>query len=326
MTSSVVSNSQITCFKRCRRRYWLTYVRKLKTNYYGKTGARQLGTRVHGALEQYYNAEGEAGRAAAIKYLEELRLKEMEAAPEQADDIESEHGLAYAMTVGYCDWIEEEGSDSDLEIIGTETVLRTPSPVEGIELIGKLDIQARKKSTGDEGFMDHKTVDNLTTPLKTLHIEEQFRMYAIMQRLLQTDRPPARFQIYNMLRKVRRGVTAEPPFFARFEVYINDSELRAFYERLYGELLEIRRFEQAIEANPERHRQIAYPTPTQGCSWDCDFFTVCALFDDDHSDPEYVINANYHESDPHEHYEGKLAPATQTEGVSSTPVELQGTA
>lgn len=326
MPSEVVSNSQLKTFKRCRRKYWLTFVRRLKTRRYAKTGARQLGTRVHGALDAYYPLPGTdlhlnvgdvdgptivadpGGLASAMRYLEKLKQQESAEAGEDSIVIEAinkEHDLAVAMLEGYDQWIQEEGVDSDLETVAKEQLLRTPSPVAGVELIGKLDRIVRRVSTSDIGFMDYKTTGSLQDPLKHLGMDEQFRMYALMQRLLGSG-TNVRFQIYRMLKKSKRTQTAKPPFFADYEVYINDEELRGFWARLHGEITELLRFERMIEANPELHRSIAYPSPTTDCSWDCDFYSVCPLFDDDRSDPEHVLMMNFEPGDPHAHYDGQL--------------------
>jgi RecB family exonuclease len=315
--SDVVSNSQLQTFKRCRRKYWLTYVRKLKPRSYAKTGARQLGTRVHGALQAYYAGfistgpdiivgNQVEGLTAALAWLDELRRLELAEAGEDGQvvaDVEKEHALAVTMVEGYAQWLEESGADSDLETIANEHALRAPSPVAGVELIGKLDRVVRKVSDGSVGFVDYKTVGDLQTPLKHLGMDEQFRMYALMQKLLNRA---VGFHIYRMLKKSKRTERAKPPFFRDYEVYINDEELRAFWERLHGELLELLRFEAQIAANPTGHRFIAYPTPTTNCSWDCDFYPVCPMFDDSRSDPEHLLAMNYQVGDPHAHYEGQL--------------------
>ncbi len=314
MPSSVVSNSQLRTFKRCKRKYWLAYVRKLVSRKKSFTGTRELGTRVHGALDAYYPAPGEdvtSGLEGAKWYLERLRDAEIfraEGIDTTIQAIEKEHDLAMAMIEGYDQWVHEEGVDADLEIIAKEQAIRTPSPVDGVELIGKLDNISRQISTGAIGFIDYKTVGDLQTPLKYLGMDEQFRMYALMQRLIagEVNQSPARFQIYRMLKRSKRTARAKPPFFRDYEVYVNDSELRGFWERLHGEITELLRFERMIEANPEQHRSIAFPTPTTDCSWDCDFYHVCPLFDDDRSDPEHVLMMNFEVGDPHEHYGGQL--------------------
>lgn len=328
LTSTVISNSQIQCYKRCRRKYYLGYVRKLKTRRYAKTGARQLGTRVHGALQAYYDREGKRGRVAALEYLEQLRLQEIADATTDngdvdltvADAVNKEHALAVVMLEGYCDWIEETGGDEDLQVVETEAALRAPSPVPGVELIGKLDVLLKKISTGELGFMDHKTGDNFAAQLRMLSFDEQFRMYALMIMLLAAKygtSNTARFQIRNMLKKSKRTVRAKPPFYDRYEVYISDAELRDFWNRLYGEIMDILEMERRLEAEPDAHRRIAYPTPRNECSWDCDFVDVCPLFDDPNADPEYILAENFVVGDPHEHYEGKLTVVDERHLVQS---------
>lgn len=310
MPSAVVSNSQIQTFKRCRRRYWLTYIRRLKMRKFPYTGARQLGTRVHYALQHAYDLSTgtHVDHGAAFAALEEMRDSELAEADEvTASDVLKEHDLAVAMVEGYFQWVEEEGVDSDLKILAAEQTLQTKSPVTGVELIGKLDLMIENLANGETGFLDFKTVGDLQTPLKTLNLNEQFRQYALMQRSETVDmHKPVRFQRYRMLKKSKRTARARPPFFADYDVYISDDELRVFWQRLYGEITELLRFERAMEANPDAHTSIAYPTPRNECSWDCDFLKVCPLFDDPHSDPEYIISMDYEEGDPHAHYKGSI--------------------
>ena len=49
-----ISNSEIQTFKDCRRKWWLTYYRRLQPKYRDSTGALALGTRIHAALDDYY--------------------------------------------------------------------------------------------------------------------------------------------------------------------------------------------------------------------------------------------------------------------------------
>lgn len=316
MPSTVMSNSQLRTWKRCRRKYWLTYVRKLQPHWYEFTGARRLGTRVHLALEVFYSPgtppAARLGLAlAALDGLRDEELEELAGDPDRQTDVLKEHDLAVAMVEGYAQWVEEEGVDTDIEPIATEQLVRAPSPVEGVELIGKLDLLFRRISTGVVGFLDFKTVGDLQSPLKTLGMDEQFRMYALMQRLIAAHdtHNHVRSQLYRMLKKSKRTARAKPPFFAEYEVYISDAELRAMWDRLYGEITDILEFERRIDAAPHQHRMLAYPNPTNDCSWDCDFHGVCPLFDDDHADPEHVLAMTYVVGDPHAHYGRQLSSA-----------------
>lgn len=300
-----ISNSELRAFKTCRRNWYLGHVRKLKRRRYNLVGPAQLGTRVHSALEAYYGLEGQSGRQAAMKSLDDQLHFELEAAPDQMDDILKEHELAAIMIEGYCNWLEETGADMDLEVIEAEQVLESESPVDGVHLIGKQDLVVQKRSTGDRGFMDHKTVTSFGQMTGTLGLDEQARMYALMRQLLDPQGAPMRFQTWNMLKKVKQTSRAKPPFYERAEIYINDPELRSFWDRLYGEITDLVRVEEQLAAGADHH-VVAYPTPTRDCSWRCPFFDVCAMLDDENSDAEYLLESMYEAGNPLERYGEKI--------------------
>jgi len=122
-----------------------------------------------------------------------------------------------------------------------------------------------------------------------------------MRKLVAVDEPTIRFQIYNMLRKVKRTKSANPPFYMRYEVYISDAELRAFWARLWSEITDIIASEARLAAG-EDHRVVVYPSPRRDCSWDCDFRMVCPMFDNDLADPEHVLAMNFEHKDPLTYY------------------------
>jgi hypothetical protein len=70
--------------------------------------------------------------------------------------------------------------------------------------------------------------------------------------------------------------------------------------RVAGTINEIQALEAKLNAGHD-HRQVAYPTPTKDCSWDCDFYHVCTMFDDG-SRSEDMITATYVEVDPLKRY------------------------
>jgi len=321
-----VSNSQIKTFKRCRRKYWLAYVRQLRKKRLEFTGARQLGTRVHAALQCYYEKvllQESASLTDAIVCLEQIRDDELAATPEDFDDtrkeITKEHDMAVAMIEGYFQWLEEEGSDIGLTVLGVEEHIECEGPVPGVKLIGKLDLRGMLASAAlaaaepAEGFVDFKTVGSLDEPLKTLNMDEQFRMYALIRRV--NGGEPIRLQRYRMLKKSKRTSRAKPPFFADYDVYVSDAELRQFWRRLHHEINDMLEFETRCMSAGVDITTVAYPTPAPDCTWSCDFFTVCPLFDDPHSDPEHLLLQGFEECDPHQHHR---EPVTPERGTVST--------
>ena len=306
-----VSNSELQTFKRCHRKWWLAYYRELRLKTPEITGPRQLGTRLHLALSGLYSPEHLDPMMILESTIEHDRKKLSEGTDIEAlADLEKEADLARAMLEGYLQWIEENGADEGLEIIGNEEVVEVPfATILGVVvvLVGKMDIRIRRLIDHARLFLDHKTVANLTTPTKTLHLDEQMLMYHLLEFLsfLQDGVPADEVEyaaggIYNMLRKVKRTATANPPFYGRVEVRHNIHELRSFYVRVFGEVTAILELRAKLDAG-EDPRQVAYPTPRSECSWDCDFIAVCPMFDDG-SAAEELLEAYYEKADPHNHY------------------------
>lgn len=302
-----ISNSEIQTFKRCKRKWWLAYYRELKLKTPDVTGPRALGTRIHLALSAFYSME----QVDPMEVLESTIEYDRKVLGEGNDiealaDLEKEADLARAMLEGYLQWIAETGADEGLEVIGNEEIVEVPF-TEGVVLVGKMDIRIRRLIDHARLFLDHKTVPNFTAPTKTLHLDEQMLFYHLLEYLsfLQDGVPADEVEyaaggIYNMLRKVKRTVNANPPFYARVEVRHNIHELRSFYIRVFGEVAAIMELRATLDGGAEP-RQVAYPTPKGDCSWDCDFIAVCPMFDDG-SAAEELLESYYEHGDPHEHY------------------------
>jgi transcriptional regulator with XRE-family HTH domain/RecB family exonuclease len=301
-----LSNSELKTFKRCHRKWWLAYYRELRLKRTDHTGPRAIGTRLHLALSAYYaeppqnawdvfNADVEADRA---------KFDELDA--EKLEKFEKEVELCRIMLEGYFEWLEETGADDGIEIIGNEEVVEVEfATVLGVLviLIGKLDLRIKRNVDGLRMFLDHKSVPNFESPVKTLHLDEQMLQYMLLEYLQFLSEGNTEFAsggIYNMLKKVKRSAKATPPFYARVEVRHNIKELQSFYLRVLGEATAILELKQKLDAG-ENPQQVAYPNPTRDCSWDCDFIMVCPMFDDGSAAEEML--AEYFEGhDPHDHY------------------------
>lgn len=308
-----LTNSELRCFKRCRRRWWLDYHRKIRPKHRQLTGPASVGTRVHAVLAGYYVPQG-AVRPDPWDLFEEtisrdkVLLDEQEASEEIRGKWRDEVDLARAMVEGYFDWVEETAADAGLEIVAPETRLvanpRFPS-FPSVRLLAKLDVRAARTSDNSRLFIDHKSVPDLTTPQKTLHLDEQMLHYHLAEYLdlLGQDNAESRTDgaIYNMLRKVKRTATARPPFFGRVEVRHNLDELRSYWSRVLQELTDLEVAREALEAGTD-HRQVMYPNPTKDCAWDCQHFAVCPMFDDGGYAEEFIKD-NYVEANPLQRYE-----------------------
>ncbi len=293
-----ISNSEIQAFKDCRRRWYLQYVRRLRLRREDPTGARSIGTRVHACLEQFYSPDG----INPLILHDSLVAGDIADFPDDSETIRKEADLSRAMLEGYLQWVEETGADEGLVVVGPEAKLEAELPG-GAILQGKIDVQVYREVDDACMVLDHKTVQEFTTPMKTLHLDEQMKTYLLLKRL---NDPAARVDgaIYNMIRKVKRTASAKPPFYQRVEVRHNIHVMRDFYQRILTEIAEIADVEAAL-ARGELHR--AYPSPSRDCGWKCDFVGVCPLMDDPTTNSAGLIEALYEEGDPYARYEETTA-------------------
>lgn len=308
-----LANSEARTYKECRRKWWLTYFVRLRRRLDGP-GPLSLGNMVHYVLERVYALEP-AARQDYIDngtWLDDLaaytqtRVAELEASAYGAHHVPgtlAEMELARLMLEGYFEWLSEEGRDSEIEVLAPEQEVEAYlDTIEGEEvwMIAKLDVIARMRGTGDNVFVDHKTVANLTDLPKTAHLDEQQRWYGLIQRMAQAqagvEAPRAIGGLFNMLRKVKRTKQANPPFYGRHAVRHNDETYRTFQRRVWGVARDIILTRRALEAGADHH-VVAYPNPTRDCSWKCPFFSVCGQFDDG-SDVAAVVDELFEEHDP----------------------------
>jgi hypothetical protein len=293
-----ISNSELTTFRDCRRRWYLEYYRRYKTPE-KDTGPLALGSAVHASLAAYYTPGGSKGMSLGVlsAIYEEARSKLGISDPV----LEKEAKLARIMVEGYFDWVEEEGVDADLEIIEAEAEIEHNTEVSGrpIRLVGKRDAIGRLRNTGTATLIDHKTCQSLTDP--ALDLNEQSRMYLLLQRL--NGSTVLQNCTWNLLRKVQRTATAKPPFYAREDIYVSEQELRYFWERIHGIIRDILGVRQALDSG-ESHRSICYPRPSRDCGWKCQFRVVCPMIDADPHFEEF-LSATYSVGDPYSRYEAK---------------------
>lgn len=296
------SNSELQCFKDCRRRWYLDYYRGLKTEE-KHTGALALGTNVHTSLATFYSPKGNKGLALGVisSIYEEARenCSEIEVA-----QLEKDYKMARTIVEGYFEWLEETGADSNLEIIEPEAELHHDLEILGevVRLMGKRDVIAVDTSTGIATLIDHKTCATFNDPV--LDLNEQSRMYLLLQRL--NGSTVVQNCIWNLLRKVLRTARAEPPFYKRESIYVGEQDLRYFYERVVGTLRDIVSVRRALDEGGS-HRSHCYPRPSGDCSWKCSYRTVCPMMDADPHVEEF-IKITYKEGDPYARY-------TDTKGV-----------
>lgn len=294
-----ISNSEIQTFKDCRRRWWLTYYRRLRPRQESMTGALALGSRVHNALDMYYS-QGVPLLEAHSHFLDKDRAL-LEAAFRDTSDLESEGELGRIMLEGYLEWVEDNGIDAELEMISTEEVIDMPLFDGKVELQGKIDMRVRRKADGVRMFRDFKTVGGSFTDFTQMaQMNEQILTYMMLETAQNKEGERSEGGIFTMLKKVKRSANARPPFYEQMEVRHNIFTLRNFWQRIHGTISDMLRVREALDEGAN-HQFVVYPRPSRDCKWKCQFFSVCPLMDDG-SAAEQAIEEAYVSSDPYGYY------------------------
>lgn len=294
-----LSNSEIQTFKDCRRKWWLSYYRRLKPKQQKFVGPLALGSRIHEALDQYYST-GIPLIDAHANLIEIDRIKLAEDGRDPSE-IDAEGDLGRIMLEGYLQWVEEEGIDAELEMISTEEILNMPMFNGEVELQGKIDMRVRRKADGVRMFRDFKTVGGSFDQFySTAHMNEQILTYMLLEQANSPDGERAEGGIFTLLKKVKRTANAKPPFYDQFEVRHNIFSLRSFWQRIHGTVTDLMRVKTALDEGTA-HQSVAYPTPSRDCTWKCSFFSICPLMDDG-SAAENAIQELFVEADPYEYY------------------------
>ena len=294
-----ISNSEIQTFKDCRRKWWLNYYRNLKPLQQNFTGALALGSRVHAALDDYYSKNIPLLDAYAAHVENDRDL--LRQSFRDTNELDTEAELGRIMLEGYLQWVDEDGIDAELEMISTEEIIAMPMFGGQVELQGKLDMRVRRKADGVRLFRDFKTVGGSFAEFGSMaHMNEQILTYMILEAANSPEGERCDGGIFTMLKKVKRTANAKPPFYDQIEVRHNTFALRAFWNRLHGEVRDMMAVRKALDEGGDHH-YVAYPRPSRDCKWKCNFFAVCPLFDDG-SAAEHAIVELYSAGDPYDYY------------------------
>lgn len=316
----LISNSELWTFRRCKRRWWLGWYRHLRLKQERPVGARSIGSWVHKALERKYVPHGQVSedpRDALERVLTEVYTGLSTFLEQQAkqanveyidagllDAFKKDADLARAMIEGYVQWCAETGADEGIEVISPEAIITAPIDIAAyardVAIIAKIDVRVRRALDGVRFFIDHKTVGDLTSPVKTIHMNTQMLHYMLIERS-QPEDTWVEGALYNMLRKVKRTERATPPFYQRVEVRHNPHELVAYNTHMMSTTDDMLTREMMLDAGFDP-QVVAPPSYDSTCAWQCDFFAVCNMFDDGSRAEDMV--AQYYKQTPHLDYYG----------------------
>lgn len=321
-----VSHSEMSTFKECKRKWYLQYYRKLRRRREPLSKPRDTGILVHAALHNFYKMggmQGEAAEGMMFDYLAAARDTDMLKVETEAErkDIQDVHDTAMILCRGYLEWLAETGADIGYTFDQSEQELRAPSPVEGVELMGVVDLGGTHVQSGDMFVMDTKVTNSFETMLKTLHIMEQAPTYAVLAKINDPD-PDRGFRVvWNMIKRNKQTQKAKPPFYQRYELAINMDQLRQFYLQLQGQIEEMLRLEGLLNAG-ESHIKVAYPTPTSDCSWKCPYFSVCGAMNDvTRNDVDFLVNAYF--TTPEQREDAKIEEEKERRLTASIDTEKE---
>ena len=294
-----ISNSEVQTYKDCRRKWWLSYYRRLQPKSKQMTGALALGSRIHEALDMYYSKD--IPLLEAHSQLIDIDKKILVESYRDTYDLESEAELGRIMLEGYLQWVEENGIDAELEMISTEEIISMPLLDNSVVLQGKIDMRVRRKADGVRKFRDFKTVGGSFTDFSSMaHMNEQILTYMMLETAQNKEGERSEGGIFTMLKKVKRSANARPPFYEQLEVRHNVFALRSFWQRIHGTLSDMLNTRKALDEGGD-HRFVAYPRPSRDCKWKCQFFTICPMFDDG-SAAEAAIEDAFEVSNPYAYY------------------------
>lgn len=305
------SNSEIQTWKDCQRRWWLTYYLQLglRPDLENPTGVRNLGSRIHAALQAFYEKGRDPIEAIDEIYEDELTILTFKGRDDLYSDLKDEQDLAHAMLEGYLQWLETDAVDAGYVLIASEQIVEVPSGYPGVFLRGVVDQQRQRQVDGVTEFVDFKTTNSIEQLRKTIDIDEQSRHYHLILALwLDQLRQQGMINtqqridgaVFRVLRRVKRTTTAEPPFYAELPVRHNPEQIRNTWISVHAVISQILQARAALDAGQDHHYWISKRV-SRDCTWKCPFLDVCGLLDDGSNAAGFMIE-NYVRVDPHARY------------------------
>lgn len=324
--NTVASFSDLGTFAQCRRRWWLQTYRKLRRIDEPPTGPLPFGSRIHKALEAFYDGTvSDPVTAWKALMTHEFAVDETNG-HWNTEALDKESKLGHRMLEGYVEWLAAEGEDAAWDVIGVEQALShhltvlvdTPDGDQEVTVLvrGKLDRRLRRRSDGAVYVGDFKTMGNFGEPaMLSLELSPQPRLY----KMLEQEQAPAdqwtAGVVFTLLRKVLRTPTAKPPFYKRVTIEINEAEAAAYRVRLEGAVESLVRVKSKLDLGVDP-RRAAYFQPGWHCAT-CPFKLPCGLMQHTPKGAEDMLADLYTEGDPWARY---MADQTGDAEISAGPV------
>jgi hypothetical protein len=145
-----VSNSEITTWQRCRRKWFVGYYLGFVPVDESPCGNMQLGSRVHLAQEGAFGYGLDPLMVLRVVYAAEQKSH-----PEYARELAAEMDMAMAIVEGYPAWAAETGADAGQTVVAVEREVCVPLPaVPEVQLRCRLDQIIQRERDGALLFND----------------------------------------------------------------------------------------------------------------------------------------------------------------------------
>lgn len=304
-----ISYSQITCYKRCKKKWYFRYVKNLQPIYTPRP--LTVGKLVHAGMENYYS--GKDWKAGMLQ-LHEENLNEIKNAKslyeEEMAEYLREEEERYVDSVGIMErFVEHDKKDPLLpegwKVVALEEEFEVSVDGARDYLYGFIDMIVEDPYGGIWG-VEHKTGEQFFN-VEQLSLSEQTTLYiGVMKAKFGADK--VKGMIYNLLRtkkpsvpKTTKNGMSRAAIDTTWEIYEEEllknnldpadyEDMKAklentkFFDRTYTYRTntEINNFfsEVAIvmEEISYQREEMCYRTPTKDCSWDCkDFNELCIM-------------------------------------------------
>lgn len=325
-----VSYSQITCYKRCKKKWYFRYVLGLKPIYSPRP--MNVGKLVHVGIGHYYANKDwrKAMEEEHLKNVEDIKNAKSLSEEEMIQYITDaeEH---YADSIGVVErYIEHDAKDPLLpegwKVLAVEQEFLVDVDGAKDQLYGFIDMVVEDPN-GNIWGVEHKSGEQFFM-VEQLSLSEQTTMYiAVLKAKYGSDR--VKGMIYNLIRTkkpsvpkmTKQGTMSKAAIDTTWEIYeaellkngLNPADYADMKDKLEGNKFfdrtytyrtnrEINNFlsELVIVMNEisEQRAELCYRSPRRECSWDCREFHELCIMDFKGLDTEEYIRHTYIERAP----------------------------
>ena len=330
MTPIAISWSEISRWLRCPRQWFAEYYLGFLPAAESPSGVRNLGIRVHTAMEWLYSPGHEP--VDPLLTLAVLYAAEIEKHPDWEKELRADWELSKIMVEGWLKEAQDQGLDANYDVIATEEEVAVPLPGFGgaVLLRGKLDQVVLDNRTGVLSFLDWKTADNFLRS-ELIEMDPQMKTYSLIQLLAAGHPEPMSATgewnpgerlplvaggIVRTMRRVKRTSRTKPPYYQQHPFIQSPERLAAHLLLIQQAVAEIMNARTALDAGYEQsggavnvinHLQQTVARPVEipsDCSWRCPLSRgMCQLMSGGGSWYDaFVSSGQYVQGDPYVRY------------------------